>query len=183
MVKVMPLMTSVCPMADGEPPNSRYQKPVGEHGHRRGAGCVLGRRRHAAELGLNAQQRRRSWPTPRPRAPVGPRIGRSRWRRSRRRRRGPRRRATSRRQSRKLAGATERRVLSRDGFPHDHQAIGIAVRQRLQDAAVQHREDRRVGADAEGQRRHGRQREHRVSQTESQGEPQVVHRVCPSVRR
>jgi hypothetical protein len=51
-------------------------------------------------------------------------------------------------------------------FPHHHHTIRICIRQRLQHAAVQHREDRGVGADAERQRANRRERQQGMAEAE-----------------
>ena len=83
----------------------------------------------------------------------------------------------SRRQSRKFAGATARLALSARVSQTTIRLSGIGVGQRLQHAAVQHREDRGVGADAERERADGRQRQQRVAEAEPEGEAEVGHEV------
>ena len=182
MVKVMPLMTRVLPMAVGR----AAEQPIPEarrsrHGHRRGVWPDLRPPPSRGRVGPERPARRRSWPTPKPPARVAPRIdpvkrggevveggeafegaGRSRGR-----------------QSRKFAGATERSRVVPARSP-TRPSVGRDRRygSGLQDAAVQHREDRRVGADAERQRRHGRERENGMSKAEPQGEPKVGHVEC-----
>ena len=46
-------------------------------------------------------------------------------------------------------------VGQRRGVADDHQPLAVGVRQRREEHAVHHAEDRRVGADAEAQREHG----------------------------
>ena len=72
----------------------------------------------------------------------------------------------SRRQSMKFAGATARFGLSARVSHTTIRRSGSAVRQRPQHAAVEDREDRRVGADAKGERADGGQRQQRMAEAE-----------------
>ena len=63
----------------------------------------------------------------------------------------------------------------RVGFPHGHDPIGLAVRQRLEQDRAHHAEHRGGGADAERKRQQRWNREARRAQERAHAEPQVPH--------
>jgi hypothetical protein len=78
----------------------------------------------------------------------------------------------------------ERRQILRavpEDVPENREPIGCAIGQRLQQHAVDEREQRRAGADAEGQRGHG-EREHALAARErADGEADVLkHSILPA---
>ena len=73
---------------------------------------------------------------------------------------------------------------ARDAVPHDHQAIGFAVRQRPQQHRVDDAEDGRVDADAERQRRDGDEGEAGLAQQRADAVAEVEgHRGKTSTTR
>ncbi len=75
--------------------------------------------------------------------------------------------------------ADRRAAGERRRFAHEHEAIAVRIRQRLQQNAVDEAEDRSVRADAERQREHGEQREPAILQqgpcAETKVAKQLVH--------
>jgi hypothetical protein len=61
--------------------------------------------------------------------------------------------------------------IRRRALEHPHQAVGLWVRQRLEQHAADHRKQRAGGADAEPQRHHRDQRHRGILAQRPQGEP------------
>ena len=148
---------------------------IGQHRHLRRVGAIIVRRHDAADLRLDAEhveevaggrdrvnalrfaqagQRRRE-------IVEGGQAARTPWFR--------------RRQSMKFAGATARFGLSARVSHTTIRLAGSRIGQRPQHAAVQHRENGGVGANAKGQRNDRRERQQRMTEAQPEGESKVGH--------
>jgi hypothetical protein len=70
-------------------------------------------------------------------------------------------------------------------IPENHQPIGMLIRERSKQERARDAEDRRVRADADGQRDERRSRESRIPGEGANGAPQILHHPAhvPSPRR
>ena len=75
-------------------------------------------------------------------------------------------------------------IRLRRGAEHVHDAIGLGIRQRLEQQRIQHAEDRRVRAHAEDDGQHRGDREPRRLAQAAQAVANILHRIaCPAQRQ